>query len=69
MTSWRTSLFGTGGLIAVIASAASALFDGNPATNPDWTSVIAAASACIGLLFSRDHKVSSEQAGIKPPLL
>ena len=59
--SWRTTLFGVGGIVTVVAAACNALFDGNPATNPDWTSVIASVSACIGLLFARDNKVTSEQ--------
>ena len=54
-------MFGAGGLIAVITSACQALFDGNPATNPDWTSVIGVVSICIGLFFARDNKVSTEQ--------
>lgn len=62
-SSWKTTLFGVGGLLTVIAAALSALLDGKPETNPDWTSVIASASACIGLLFARDNKVTSEQAG------
>lgn len=61
--SWRTTLFGMGGLITVLAAAASALLDGKPETNPDWPSVMAAAAACIGLLFARDNKVTSAQAG------
>lgn len=60
--SWRTTLFGVGGLVTVIAGTLNALFDGNSATNPDWTAVIAAVSACVGLLFARDNKVTSEQA-------
>ena len=60
--SWKTTVFGAGGLLTVVAAALNAIFDGNPATNPDWTSVIAAASACIGLLFARDNNVTSEQA-------
>jgi hypothetical protein len=63
--SWRTTLFGVGGVLTVVVAALNAIFDGNPATNPDWTSVIASLSACIGLLFARDHKVTSEQAGAK----
>lgn len=66
-TSWRTTLFGAGGLIAVVASTLNAIFDGNPATNPDWTAVIAAASVAIGLLFARDNKVTSEAAQAKTP--
>jgi hypothetical protein len=63
--SWRTSVFGTGGLIFVLGSALGALLDGNPATNPDWALVFAAAAPCIGLLFARDNKVTSEDVGIK----
>ena len=65
MKSWKTTVFGTGGLLVVVAAAVSALFDNDPATNPDWSAVIGAASACIGLLFARDNSVTSEQAGAK----
>lgn len=63
--SWRTTLFGAGGIVAVVVAAINALADGNPSTNPDWTSVIASISACVGLLFARDNVVSSEQSGAK----
>jgi hypothetical protein len=63
--SWRTTLFGAGGILAVAVTAINALADGNPATNPDWTSVVATISGCIGLLFARDNKVTSEQAAAK----
>jgi hypothetical protein len=63
--SWRTSLFGASGLVIVLANTIARLLDGDPTTNPDWAAVAAAISACIGLLFARDHKVSSEEAGIK----
>lgn len=66
--SWRTTLFGTGGLIIVVTTALNALFDGNPQTTPDWGAVAGAAAACLGLLFARDNRVTSEQAGAnKPP--
>lgn len=65
MKSWKTTLFGAGGLLTVIVTALCAMFDDNPATNPDWALVLAAASPCIGLLFARDNKVSSEAAGAK----
>jgi hypothetical protein len=64
-TSWRTTVFGAGGLLTVLVSVLNALFDGDPATNPDWSAVITAATASIGLLFARDHKVTSEDAGLK----
>lgn len=58
-------MFGAGGIVAVVIAAINALADGNPATNPDWTSVIASISACVGLLFARDNKVTSEQVAAK----
>ncbi len=61
--SWRTTLFGLGGLITVLASTASAIFDGDPATVPNYAALAASAAACIGLLFARDNKVTSAQAG------
>ena len=64
-TSWRTTVFGAGGLLALLTTALQAIFDGNPATNPDWVTLVAAALPAIGLLFARDHSVSSEDAGIK----
>lgn len=63
--SWRTTFFGAGGVLAVLAQALSQVFDGNPATNPDWNLVITALLPALGLLFARDHGVSSEDAGLK----
>ena len=53
------------GAQVLTTAAINALADGNPATNPDWTSVIASISACVGLLFARDNKVTSEQVAAK----
>lgn len=63
--SWKTTLFGAGGLAAVAFTAISALLDGDPTTNPDWNILITASLPAIGLLFSRDNNVTSEQAGAK----
>jgi hypothetical protein len=41
------------------------MFDGDPATNPQWGMLIAAAGPAIASLFARDHSVTSEQAGAK----
>ena len=60
--SWRTTVFGAGGILAVVVAAASALFDGDPTTNPNWNILIAALMPAIGNLFSRDDKVTSEGA-------
>lgn len=65
MKSWKTTLFGAGGLATVLFTAVSAMLDGDPATNPDWNLVLGAAMPAIGLLFARDNNVSSEQAGVK----
>jgi hypothetical protein len=41
------------------------MLDSDPATNPDWSVVIATVTAGFGLLFARDNNVSSEEAGAK----
>lgn len=63
--SWRTSLFGSGGILILAANTAAMLLDGNPATNPDWNLTFAALMPAIAALFARDDKVTSEQAGAK----
>jgi len=65
MKSWKTSGAGIGAILVAVGSALTAVTDGNPATVPDWGSVIAAVMAGLGLLFARDNNVSSEEAGIK----
>lgn len=62
MTSPRTTITGVLAIVAALAGAGQALFDGNPATNPDWATVGAAIMAGIGLLTARDNKTTSEQA-------
>lgn len=66
--SWKTSLLGWAILVGVAAKSVAALIDGNPATVFDFASVINALKdvgilipAGIGLLFSRDKDVSTEQ--------
>lgn len=73
--SWRTSaagivglVGGVGALLVAAAGAISAVTDGNPDTHPNWELVGAAwggVMASWGLMFARDNKVSSEQAGAK----
>lgn len=65
MKSWRTTVAGLGTVMVAIGGALNAMFDGNAATNPDWTATIAAITAALGLLFARDNKVSSEDVGAK----
>lgn len=65
--SWRTSAAGLAAIMTAGGAALTALADGDPLTNPDWAALIAALIAGVGLLFARDNKVTSEQAGA--PLL
>ena len=57
---WKTSLFGTGGLIVMWANVASMLLDGNDATNPDWSLVITATISAAGLLFAKDYNATGK---------
>lgn len=65
MGSWRTTGLGVCTILAAVAAAGKALMDGDPSTNPDWGTTIAAITAGIGLIAARDNKVTSEQAGAR----
>lgn len=58
--SWKTTASGISAIVAAVAGAAQLLLDNNPATNPDWTAVIAAVTAGFGLIFARDNDKRSE---------
>ena len=63
IASWRTTARGIVPILGAATSALKALFDGDPSTNPDWTTTWVAIGAGWGLLVARDNKVSSEKAG------
>ncbi len=63
MKSWKTTLAGIAALIAAIALAIAHQFDSDPATVADWSAVIAAITAGVGLLLARDNDKSSEDVG------
>lgn len=66
MKSWKTTLFGSGGLVTVLyVSVISPMFDGDPNTAADWTPVLPVLSLAAGLFFARDNNVTSENAGAK----
>ena len=64
-SSYKTTTAAIITFLMVIGSAAMTLLDDDPNTNPDYGALIAAATAASGLLFARDHSVTSEQAGAK----
>jgi hypothetical protein len=65
MKNYRTSLFGTGGIVIIVVNVVSMLLDGDPTTNPDWSVTFAALMPSIAALFSRDAKVTSKSMGLE----
>lgn len=63
--SWKTSTAGGAAIVACLGSVAQQLFDGNPATNPDWNYVIPILFTGLVGVFSRDNDKRSEDV-IKP---
>lgn len=62
-SSWKTTAAGILAILIPAGTAAQAALTGG---HPDWAAVIASVIAGIGLLFARDNKVTSEQAGATP---
>ena len=63
-----TTGFGICALLAAIATAGMAIFDGNPETTVNIQMLIAAvgeAAVGLGLIKARDANVTSEQSGAK----
>jgi hypothetical protein len=60
--SYRTTLAGIAAICTAAASVLTGLAEG---TAIDWTAVIGAVIAGVGLMAARDNKVTSEQAGAK----
>ena len=58
--SWKTTLAGLAAICAALAHICDCLSTGKPI---DWTIASTGLMSGIGLLFARDNKVSSEQAG------
>jgi hypothetical protein len=63
MTSWRTTAAAVSGLLVLVFTALGALIDGDPTTQPDWNPIFVMAAPLVGLIFARDNKVSSKEAG------
>lgn len=65
MTSLHPKLTAILGAIIALAVAGKALLDGDPNTNPDWSSLATTLTLAIGLFTARQNSVTSEQAGAK----
>lgn len=63
--SWRTTALGILGAVAVLATAAVAQLDSDPATVPAWGEAIGVALVALGLSAARDHAVSSRAAKVE----
>ena len=64
MRNIKTTLAGVGTILVALGSALKAVFDGDPTTNVDITSTIAAVTAGIGLIMAKD---ASEKLELKKP--
>ncbi|CAB4173241.1 hypothetical protein UFOVP942_41 [uncultured Caudovirales phage] len=55
--SWKTTGAGIAAILVAVGAALTAFTDGDPATIPDFASLLAACLAGIGLIFAKDNKV------------
>ena len=60
MKNTKTTLAGVGAILIAVGGALKALFDGDPSTNLDITTTIAAVTAGIGLIWAKDAKEAIE---------
>ncbi len=65
MKSWKTTAAGIAAIVAAVALAISHQFDTDPTTVADWSAVITALTAGVGLVLARDNDRTSEQAGAR----
>jgi hypothetical protein len=56
MQNRKTTLAGIGAILVAVGGALKALFDGDPATNIDLPSTVAAVTAGFGLIMAKDAK-------------
>ena len=61
--SWKTTLFGAGGLgTLIVMGVIQPLMDGDPATNPQWSIVIPGLFTALIGLFAKDSNVTGGSA-------
>ena len=54
MKNTKTTIAGIGAILVAVGGALKALFDGDPSTNLDITTTVAAISAGFGLIMAKD---------------
>jgi hypothetical protein len=60
MKNTKTTLAGVGAILVAVGGALKALFDGDPSTNLDLTTTIAAVTAGVGLIWAKDAEKKPE---------
>jgi hypothetical protein len=56
MTNRNTTIAGIGSILVAVGALLTALFDGDPATLPDYATAVAAILAGVGLIMAKDAK-------------
>jgi hypothetical protein len=56
MTNRNTTIAGIGSILVAVGALLTALFDGDPATLPDYATAVAAILAGVGLILAKDAK-------------
>jgi len=57
---WKTTLAGVGAIMVAVGGALKSLFDGDPTTNIDLASTIAAITIGVGLIAAKDADKKTE---------
>ena len=63
--SWKTTTASVLTLVVPVLNNLIAMWDADPATEPNWAIVAAMVPVVVGLFFARDKDVSSEAQGVK----
>lgn len=57
---WKTTLAGVGAILIAVGGALKSVFDGDPSTNLDIASTIAAITIGVGLIAAKDADKKTE---------
>jgi hypothetical protein len=62
-TSKNLTVLGIATILGALATAAAALFDGDLATNPDWSVVVTALISGLGMVLAKGAKTTGGTVG------